>query len=218
MLNFIYSALDSFCSAFSCHPTWLLFCMIVLGFIGSTEMIGVTSFCRFWGLGESAYHSFLNFFRSEAFSLQILIHQWTTFVIAQGESIMVQGRAVLLGDHTYVPKNGRRMPGVVTLHQNSETQSKPSYFRGHCVGAVCLLIGSMAEHFGIPLSLGIHQGQIHIGEQNTSKERTTMGPRIIQMALDFALRHNLPSVLTLDAFFSKCWCFQSRRFSLVRCH
>jgi hypothetical protein len=99
------------------------------------------------------------------------------------------------------------MPGVVTLHQNSETQSKPSYFRGHCWGAVCLLIGSLAEPFGIPLSLGIHQGQIHIGKQNTSKDRNTMGPRIIQMALDFALRHNLPCVLTLDAFFSKRWCF-----------
>ena len=207
MLKFLYSALYSFRSAFSRHRTWLLFCMIVLGFIGATEMIGVTSFCRFWGLGESAFHSFRNFFRSEAFSLQILLHHWTTFVLDQGESIIVQGRAVLLGDHTYVPKDGRRMPGVVTLHQNSETQSKPSYFRGHCWGAICLLIGSLAEPFGIPLALGIHQGQIHIGKQNTSKERNTMGPRIVQMALDFALKHNLPCVLTLDAFFSKRWCF-----------
>lgn len=137
MLNFIYSALDSFRSAFSRHPTWLLFCMIVLGFIGSTEMIGVTSFCRFWGLGESAYHSFLNFFRSEAFSLQILIHQWTTFVIAQGESIMVQGRAVLLGDHTYVPKNGRRMAWSSNtsskLRNAKQTLLFPWPLRGCCL-------------------------------------------------------------------------------------
>ena len=138
-------------------------------------MIGVTSFCRFWGLGESSYLSFIKFFRSEAFSLQNLLHHWTNFVLAQGESIMVQGRAVLLGDHTYVPKDGRRMPEVVTLHQNSETQSKPSYFRGHCWGGVCLLICSLAEPFEIPLSLGLHQGQIHIVKQNKSKEKNRHG-------------------------------------------
>jgi hypothetical protein len=175
--------------------------MILLGFIGATEMVGVTSICRFWGLGESAFHSFLNFFRSEAYSLPTLIHHWTSFILAQGETIMIHDRAILTGDHTYVPKDGRRMPGVVTLHQNSETQSKPSYFRGHCWGAICLAIGSIAEPFAIPLALGLHQGQIHIGEENLSKESQTMGPKLIQMALDFSLRHNKPCILILDAFF-----------------
>jgi len=134
MLTFLYRALHSFRPVFSRHRTWLLFFMVVLGFIGATEMIGVTSFCRFWGLGESAYHAFLNFFRSEAYSLPVLVQHWITFVLNQGNSIQFHDRVVLLGDHTYVPKDGRKMPGVVTLHQNSETQSKPSYFRGHCWG------------------------------------------------------------------------------------
>ena len=56
------------------------------------------------------------------------------------------------------------MPGVLTLHQHSETQSKPSYFRGHCWGAVGMLIGSMASPFCIPLSLGIHQGFTHVND------------------------------------------------------
>ena len=201
MIKFLYSALKSFRPVFSRHRTWLLFCMIILGFIGATEMVGVTSICRFWGLGESAFHSFLNFFRSEAYSLQVLIHHWTAFILAQRETIMVYDRVILTGDHTYVPKDGRRMPGVVTLHQNSETQSKPSYFRGHCWGAICLAIGSIAEPFAIPLALGLHQGQIHIGEENTLKKSTTMGPRIIQMALEFSLRHQKSCVLILDAFF-----------------
>jgi hypothetical protein len=208
MLSYVYMALRSFRGIFSRNSTWLVFCMIVLGFLGATEITGITSFCRFWGLGESVYHTFLNLFRSEAFCLCMLICQWTTFVLAQNETVMVQERAVLLGDHTYVPQDGRRMPGVVTMHQESETQSKPSYFRGHCWGAIGLLIGSLAAPFCLPLVLGIHQGLIHIGKQNKTEENDeTLGTRIVQMALDFAIRHNLPSVLTLDAFFSKRCCF-----------
>lgn len=204
MLNFINDALYSFRGVFSRTRTWILFSMVILGFIGATDMTGITSFCRFWGLGESAYYAFLNLFRSEAFSLYMLIYQWTTFVLAQNETVMVKGRAVLLGDHTYTPKDGRRMPGVVTLHQESETQSKPSYFRGHCWGAIGLLIGSLAAPFCIPLALGIHQGLIHIGKQDKAEQNDeTLGTRIVQMALEFAIRHNLPCVLTLDAFFSK---------------
>ena len=201
MSSFLCSALTSFRPVFSRHRTWLLFCMIILGFIGATEMVGVTSICRFWGLGESGFHSLLNFFRSEAYSLTTLVHHWTAFILAQGETITIHDRVILTGDHTYVPKDGRQMPGVVTLHQNSETQSKPSYFRGHCWGAICLAIGSIAEPFAIPVALGLHQGQIHIGEKDISKESKTMGPRIIQMALDFSLRHNKPCILILDAFF-----------------
>jgi|LGVC01.1.fsa_nt_gb hypothetical protein len=202
MLNYIYMALRSFRGVFSRHSSWLVFSMVVLGFIGATEIVGVTSFCRFWGLGESAYHTFLHFFRCEAWCLAALVGQWSTFVLAQNETVIVEGRAVLLGDHTYVPKDGRRMPGVVTLHQDSETQSKPSYFRGHCLGALSLLVGSLGAPFGLPLALSIHQGLIHIGQENKGKGNVeTLGTRIVQMALDFTIRHNLASVLILDAFF-----------------
>ncbi|MDM8517773.1 hypothetical protein QUF76_16380, partial [Desulfobacterales bacterium HSG16] len=166
------------------------------------ELIGVTSFCRFWGFGEKAYNALLYFFRYSSWSTEMLIFQWITFVLSQNETIMIKGRAVLLGDHTYVPKDGRRMPGVVTLHQHSETQSKPSYFRGHCWGAIGLLIGSFKAPFCIPLHLSIHQGTVHIGQKNKiEKNRSVLSTGIVNMAIDFALKHDLPSVLILDAFF-----------------
>jgi hypothetical protein len=83
------------------------------------------------------------FFRASSWSMQALAAHWAFFVVSQDVIIKYQGRAVILGDHTYVPKDGRRMPGVLSLHQNSETQSKPSYFRGHCWGAIGVLIGSL---------------------------------------------------------------------------
>ena len=165
---------------------------------------------------SGAYNAFGHFFHSNAWGLEALICCWSAFVLAQNETVLADGRAVLLGDHTYVAKDGRRMPGVVTLHQHSETQSKPSYFRGHCWGAITLLVGSMAAPFGLPLALGIHQGRIHIGQQSTAEAKAeTMGTRIVQMALDFAMRHDMPCILTLDAFFPQCRRFPPSPFSVV---
>jgi hypothetical protein len=145
---------------------------------------------------------FLHFFRVSSWSLDTLTAYWTKFVLNQNESIRSGGRAILFGDHTYVSKDGRRMPCVVTIHQHSETQSKPSYFRGHYWGAIGMLIGSMAAPFCLPLALKIHQGLAHVGEDD-KEEKTpeTLATRIVQMAIDFAVRHDLPSILTLDAFF-----------------
>lgn len=93
------------------------------------------------------------------------------------------------------------MPGVVTLHQESETQTKPSFFRGHCWGAIGLLIGSMGAAFCLPLALRIHQGLVHIGKVSNEEGKDTLGTRIVQMAIEFALAHDLPCVVILDAFF-----------------
>lgn len=202
MLNYIYQALVCFRKVFSRKSTWLVFCTVVFGFIGSHEMKGVTSLCQFWGVGTGGYHMFLHFFRASSWSLEALIGAWSEFLLSQNETVHSDGRAVLFGDHTNVAKDGRRMPCVVTMHQHSETQSKPSYFRGHCWGAIGLLIGSLKNPFCVPLSLGIHLGLTHIGEEEEEeKSKKTMGKRIVKMAIDFAQRHDHPSILTLDAFF-----------------
>ena len=202
MISYIFKMLKSFRPVFSHRSTWLVFCMVILGFLGSSEMIGVTSFCRFFGLDTKGYYSLLYFFRYSTWSLSALVSFWTTFVLSQNMHILFAGRAILIGDHTYVPKDGRRMPGVVTLRQNSETQSKPSYFRGHCWGTIAVLIGNLNNSFCLPLYSLIHQGFVHIGEEKKQKEnRKTLGTRIIQMALDIAVNNNLPSILILDAYF-----------------
>ena len=169
MLAFIIKALNAFRSDFSRSATWLTFCMVVLGFLGASDMIGVSSICRFWGLGEKGYHCLLHFFRSSVWSLAAISLYWESFVFSQKLTVLVHGLAVMLGDHTNVPKDGRRMPGVVTIHQESETQSKPSYFRGHCWGVIGVLVGTLTAPFCLPLHMSIHQGHVHIGENGKKK-------------------------------------------------
>jgi hypothetical protein len=203
MLDYVYHAVHTFRRTFSRRATWLAFCSVVLGFIGAAQIDGVSSFCRFWHLQTPGYLALLHLFRSSAWTLTGLVDNWGAFVLGQRQTVTVDGRAVLLGDHTMIPKDGRRMPGVVTLHQDSETQSKPQYFRGHCCGALCLLIGTLAQSFCLPLVVRIHQGFAHLRQEQTAdKDPETLATRLVQMAMDFAIKHDLPSIVVLDAFFS----------------
>ena len=144
------------------------------------------------------------FFRSKAYCYETLLATWQRFVIGQGKAVELAGRKVVLGDHTLAVKDGRKMPGVVSLHEASETQSKPDYFRGQCWGAIGLLVGSFSACFCCPLQLQIQQGWQHLGltEDSGEKDPIKLAERLVIMAILFAVSHNCPCYLVLDAFFS----------------
>ena len=93
------------------------------------------------------------------------------------------------------------MPGVTSLRQDSETQTKPSYFRGHCWEAIGMVVGSMTSCFCLPLQLLIHLGFRHIGADEDRDNLPSMAERIVQMAIEFSVRNGRLSILVLDAFF-----------------
>ena len=213
MLGYIYHGLEHFQSAFSRQRSWLLFGAVVLSFLTAPEMIGVTSMCWFWQVDECGYHSLLHFFRSKAYRYDELLALWQRYVLRQRVAVELDGRCVLLGDHTHVVKDGGRMPGVVSLRESSETQHRPSYFRGQCWGALGLVVGSLGACFCLPLELRIHQGFRHLGqEQSTAQSpRLSLAQRIVQMALAFAIGYDCPAFLVLDAFFSSAGVFRLAR-------
>jgi hypothetical protein len=150
-LHYLYQMLGTFRHLFARHTPWVLFALVILGFIGMPHVEGLSSWCRFWLMEEAGYHRLVHFFHSSAWCLDNLVAHWSHLVWNQQVAVNVQGRAVLLGDHTAVVKDARRMPGVVTFHQDSETQSKPNDYRGHSWGVIGLLVGSRAEAFCLPL-------------------------------------------------------------------
>lgn len=97
------------------------------------------------------------------------------------------------------------------MRETSETQSKPDYFRGQCWGAVGLLVGSLSACFCLPLSLQLHQGFRHLGEEDTHDPALKLGTRVVQMALSFALGNDRPVWLVLDAFFATASVFRLAR-------
>lgn len=62
MLSDLYNALNHFRKEFSRERSWLLFCAIILSFLGATEMQGVTSMCRYWLSDERGYYRLRHFF------------------------------------------------------------------------------------------------------------------------------------------------------------
>ena len=70
-------------------------------------------------------------------------------------------RLVCLADGIKAPKEGRKMPAVKLLHQQSASNSKPDYIMGHSFQAVSLLVQGPAGHVAaVPLVSRIHEGLI----------------------------------------------------------
>ncbi len=99
------------------------------------------------------------------------------------------------------------------MRETSETQSKPTYFRGQCWGAVGILVGSLSACFCLPLQLQIHQGFCHIGrdQQDADTDYPSIAQRLVLMAVAFAVRYDRPSILVLDAFFPVASVFRLAR-------
>jgi hypothetical protein len=153
------------------------------------------------------------FFRSKAFRYEALLNAWQSFVVRQNKAVEVSGRKILLGDHTAAIKDGRRMPGVVSLHESSETQTKPDYFRGQCWGAIGGLVGTLENCFCCPLHLQIHQGWEHLGlTEGSSPSQVKLVERLVTMAVQFAALSICPCYLVLDAFFSVGSAFRACRY------
>jgi len=123
---------------------------------------------------------------------------WWKNIFSREPGVSVNGRIVLSGDHTKIPKDGRKMPGVATLHQDSETGSKPSYFRGHNWGCVGMVINSCKRFRCIPLWATIQDGVDKIRKLGCESKSI----EIVKMANRISESVDIKSYLVLDAYFA----------------
>ena len=181
--------------AFPRKRSFLLFALVLAGFVVRSDRAGVTSFVRSLGLKGSFYHCFLRFFRSKAVNLARITTIWVKNIVFQAPDLVrVNGRNILLLDGVLAVKSGRRMPGVKTLHQSSASPNTPTFPLGHQFQALVVLIGSLAHAVAIPLAARIHQGI----------ELTPLGKKtLLDRALELIQSLNLPpSYLVADAYYS----------------
>lgn len=68
------------------------------------------------------------------------------------------GRYVITGDGVKVSKEGKKMPGVKKLHQESDNSSKSEYIHGQMFGGLGILAGNGTKKYCILLSLRLHDG------------------------------------------------------------
>lgn len=116
--------------AFSRARTFLWFLLVLVAFAVRNDLLGVTSFVRALGLSERCYEPLLHFFHSDAVKADRLAQLWFDIVIKRFPVYEVDGRPVLILDGIKNSKEGRKMPGVKYLHQQSESNSNPQISYG----------------------------------------------------------------------------------------
>lgn len=163
-----------------------------------SDRMGITSFVRSAWLEGRCYHALRRLFHSSAVKLDDLTKIWTKSVLLALAThlVRVHGQIVLVADGIKAPKEGRKMPGVKSLHQESSSNRKPTYIMGHSWQVVSLLIQKgKSTMFALPLVGRIHEGLVF-----TNRDRRTLLDRMVEM-ID-GLELNVPFYLLADAYYT----------------
>ena len=181
--------------AFSRVRSFLWFAAAVAGLTVRTEHLGVTSIVRSLKLQPRLYNTLLRSFHSEAVQLDRLSALWTRAVLRLfPEPLRVNGRRVLVGDGIKVGKCGKKMPGVKLLHQQSDSNTKPTYIMGHSMQAVSLLVQAAQSVFAVPLAVRIHEGLVW-----SNRDRRTLLDKMLALLGIVALKE--PFYFVADAYY-----------------
>jgi len=182
--------------AFTRYRTFVWFAVSLAGMTVRDDHMGVTSYIRTLGLKESCYGRLLDFYHSSAVNLERLTSLWTELILRLNPLVItVNGRIILVGDGIKVAKSGRKMPGVKRLHQQSDSNTKPEYIRGHSCQAIAVLVNAGVRVFAIPLISRIHEGLI----LSNRDKRTLLDKMVILLT---GLKITRPFYFIADAYYA----------------
>lgn len=199
MLKFINEILLCFRPCFSRKAAFGWFVTIITGLMVRSDSLGITSIIRDLVLNPSLYNCMEHFFHADSWDWYDIFTRWTKTVSRYAPLKRISGRAVLIGDGVKRASDGRYMPCIKKMAQESESASKPAFIHGHFFGAVGVLAGKASKSFCLPLSIQIHDGDSIIsgwlGDGSAS--------HVVQMLRDGfrAAKHFGSSLFVLDRYF-----------------
>ncbi len=180
------------------RTTTFLWLVIVLAALClRPDLAGVTSLVRSLGLSDASYYCLLHFFHSPALDLDRLTQLWrqTLQHLFRRCLVRVNGRPVVLVDGLKRPKEGRKMPGVKSLHQESRCNAKASFIMGHSLQAVALLVQVAGVCMAVPVAARIHEGVVW-----SARDRRTLLDKLSGLLL--GLQWNCPLTVVADAYYA----------------
>ena len=157
-MKLLNDILFEFRTCFSRKATFYWFVVIVIGLMIRTDILGLTSIIRDLNIDGSLYEAMIHFFYSKAWCLENLRKTWIHVTRKHAPLIMVNGCYVLPADGVKQSKEGRFMPGVKKLVNESENSATPSYMHGSMFGSIGVLAGNSEKKFCIPLWTDLHDG------------------------------------------------------------
>ena len=172
--------------------------LALAGLCSRVDNAGVTSFLRVLNFRAQAYHRFLHLFHSDALDLDVLTSCWARLCLKLFRPFEVGSRLVLLADGIKAPKEGKRMPGVKMLHQQSASNTKPEYIMGHSLQAVSLLVHSAAGQVAaVPLASRIHEGLVF-----SNRDTSTLLDKLVALLMGVARCIERRVLLVADAYYA----------------
>ncbi len=176
---------------------WMV--LVVAGFAARPDLAGVTSFVRFGWLKSSVYRRLLALFHSPALRLPDLTRAWARLALTLFRPVTVGDHVVVLADGCKVPKEGKKMPGVKSLHVESANNTKPAFIMGHSFQAVSLLVHAGFGHvMAVPLAARIHEGVV-----TCNANRRTLLDKLASLLGEIAAAvAERPLLLVADAYYA----------------
>jgi len=191
-----YNALMPLRATCSRMRTFIWFVTCIAGMTVRCDLLGVTSIVRALGLKGICYDRILDFFHGTGLKLDKLTHIWTQTVLQIFPNILrVNGRLLLVGDGIKIPKEGKKMPSVKGLHQQSESNAKSPYIMGHSFQAVGILANALNSVFAVPLTSRIHEGVIF-----SNRDQKTLLDKMVYLIESLAI--NSPFYFIADAYYA----------------
>ena len=190
-------ALQPLRPACSRTTTFLWLVLVLAALCLRPDLAGVTSLVRSLGLSDASYYCLLHFFHSPALNLERLTQLWrqTLQQLFRRCLVRVKGRPVLLVDGLKRPKEGRKMPAVKSLHQESRCNAKASFIMGHSLQAVALLVQAAGICLAVPVAARIHEGVVW-----SARDRRTLLDKLSGLLL--GLKWTRALTVVADAYYA----------------
>lgn len=186
-------------SACSRSLTFLWMTLTLVAFAIRPDLLGATSFVRASFIDPLRYYSLLNLFHSKALVLTRLLELWVKLAMRLFNPITVNGYVVFAADGLKVPKEGKKMPAVKSLHQESGNNSKAEFIMGHSFQAVSLLADSSSgQVFAIPLISRICEGLVW----RRLKTPRTLLDKLVSLFMDVVQAADVRAILVADAYYA----------------
>lgn len=185
--------------ACSRRRTFLWMALVLSAMAIRSDLLGVTSFVRASFLKPKCYELLLRFFHSNALNLSKLLELWVKAAMRIFSPLIEDGYVLFVADGLKVPKEGKKMPAVKSLHQESGNNSKPEFIMGHSFQAVSLLVKStLGQVFAVPLASRICEGLV----LNRSKKRLSLLDKLVLIFLEVMQYAKVPAILVADAYYA----------------
>ena len=201
MLEYIEKILNTFKSCFSRQSAFQWFVVIIVGLMTRSDLLGTTSIIRDLALNPKLYETMNHFFRASSWNLQSIKMKWFETVSSSAPLYKEEDYTILIGDGVKQAKEGKHMPGVKKLFQESENSSKPEYIYGHMFGGIGVLAGSVSKRFCIPLHINLQDGiQTILSWKSKEEQPLTHVVQMIENGYEAAKVFG-KSLLLLDRYF-----------------